>query len=123
MEQRDAAVSHHGRDLGIEHSINSHQGSTTIVVNPCVHHDTITTETIISLNTIGGIMFIMTSIDSGMPLCSEQHEARFVRKENCSPLGMSPLDMFVTPLMSFSEMMCRENIALHSSPYLKTSLM
>ena len=42
-------------DLGIERSINSHQGRTTIIVNPCPHHDTTTTETIMFQNTIGGI--------------------------------------------------------------------
>ena len=84
---------------GTERFINSHQGSTTIMVNLLHNHDTTTTETTMFQNTIGGITFIMTSIDSGKSICSEQYEARFNGKENCSPP------------MSFSEMMCCENVA------------
>ena len=44
------------------------------------------------------------------------------QKDNCSPLCTSPLNMFLTPLKSFSEMMCRENVVSHRSPSLKTSM-
>ena len=60
--------------LDIDRSINSHQGSTTIMVNPSTHHGTITFQ-----NTFGDIMMLK---DSWMSICSEQHEARFIRKEN-----------------------------------------
>ena len=88
------------------------------MVNPCPHHDTINTETIMFQNTIDGITFIMTSTDSGTSICSEQHEARFIEKDNCSPRFTSPWNMFLTLLKSFSEMMCRENVESHRSPCL-----
>ena len=86
-------------DSDIKRSINSHQGSTTIMF----------------LNTTGGLTFIMTSIDSGPT--TEHHEARFIGKENCPPL--IPSTNF---LKSFSEMKCREDVSLHRSPCLKTIL-
>ena len=65
--------------LGIERFINSHQGNTIMVI-PCPHHDTTTTNMIMSQNIIDSLTFIMMSIDSGMSICCEQHEARFIRK-------------------------------------------
>ena len=119
MEQRDAAVSH-PIDLGTESFINSYQGRTTIMVNPCPHRDTTITETIMLKNTIGGRTSIMTSIYSGTSICYEHHEERLIGKENCSPPCTSPSNLFLTPPKSFSEVMCREKVASHRSPYLIT---
>ena len=102
-------------NLGIVRSINSHQDNTTMMVNHCQHHDTTTSETIMLQNTINGMMFVMTLIDSGMSIGFEQTEAKSIGKENCS-LYTSQSNMFLTPPMSFSEMVCCGNVMPHRSP-------
>ena len=72
-------------------------------------------------NTIGDITFIITSIDSGTSICSEQHEVRFVRWVNCSPLCTPPWNLLLTPPKSFSDTMCHENIVSHRSPCMKNT--
>ena len=57
------------------------------MVNLCPHQDT-TTERIMFHNTLGGITFSITTIDSGTSICSE-HEARFVGKELFSTVHVS----------------------------------
>ena len=44
------------------------------MVNLCQHREITTTKRTMFQNTIGGIKFIMTSIDSGTFICSEQHK-------------------------------------------------
>ena len=74
--------------LGIERFINSHQGNTIMVIS-CPHHDTTTTNMIMSQNIIDSLTFIMMSIDSGIFICSEQNETRFIRKNLFSTVHIS----------------------------------
>ena len=65
-------------DLGLECSFNSHQVSTTIMVNPCPHHDITITETIICSKKLGSgktVTWYLTMLFF-IPLCNNVKECK-----------------------------------------------